>query len=566
MVSVSTSNEHVHGHRSFKDERKLPHYFVDVRERQLADFEMQNSLYRAENYDHLLFFLETQMLSRTIDGDDDLAESQIFVPSFDTILALFTLMTVSEHYKGDMLNRNEPYNVSRISAGKRATKVLNSYLHILRIFDSKTYGTYELELLRCQMFLAIDAIMPRYKYMSGYRTSQRNSKTEGNVVYKKDAMSESNERAGIINPYRSFISCLESKHPIFGNIPINFKLNLRGGLSNAILWTLANSNQKDNDLFYDAYITWIPFFNIYLEILEMRHEYFLNNEITKNISKNLLVEKLMESPLANFFSFVDSANFNNVFCEYVFINCDYTLINSDAPLTIQPVYKGEDHISKNYYQRLTFTHQFKSAMSMKLRRRFFSLCYKLLSSVPGGMHLPKPRINSKRLTLEISRILTTFQNIDEFESFFTNPQVDRYMRCIAEKTLNELIKQDRRVFGIEKLSILKKRSDIRTFTSQFVNLFKDNVLTPDVKIKFGKIVDSEGHVKSELLRIKKMDICVVTLLFTVYRNYSIEQKTANKEMVNELMRISKHVDEKRIELHSDFSTISNYIIAICKIK
>ncbi|KAL3235069.1 Non-structural maintenance of chromosome element 5 [Nakaseomyces bracarensis] len=560
MASVSI--EHVHGYHPFKDGRKLPHYFVDVRERQLADFEMQNSLYRAENYDHLLFFLETQMLSRTIDGDDDLAESQLFIPSFDTILALFTLMTASDHYKGSLLNRNEPYCINRVSVSKRATKVLNSYLHLLRVFDTNSYGTYELELLRCQMFLAIDAITPRFKYLSGYKVVQKD-KSNGNVIYKSGAMPESKEKSGIMNPYRSFISCLESKHPIFGNVPINFKLSQRGGLGNAILWALANSNQKDDTLFYDAYIIWIPFFNIYLEILEMRQEYFLQNEVIKNISKNLMVEKLIESPLASFFTFVDSVNFNTAFCEYLFINCDYTLINSDAPLTIQPVYRGEDQIDKEFYQRTKFTHQFKSAISMKLRRRFLSLCYRLLSNVPSGMHLPKPRIHSKKLTLEIARILNTFQDISEFESFFVNPQLDRYMREIAEKTLNELIKQDRRVFGIDKLSIVKKRSDIRMFLTQILYLFKKGIMTPDVKVQAGRVIDKEGHIRSEILRLKKMDICVITLLFTIFSNYSMEEKSTNSLLVNDLLSMSHNIDEKRKNIHSDFSQISNYVAAIC---
>lgn len=550
MSGVSVSVEHVVGNQISKG---LPHYFVELGDKDITSFETQNSLYRAEDYDHLLFCLE----ERWQDGDS--AFDPLFVPSFDIIIVLFTLITVSDHYKATVLTRNEPYNVNRVSYSKRAIKILRKYLRVLQQFDTTRYGTYKLELLRCQMFLAIETVNPHFKYLQNCR-SVKNSTNE-NVYYKPDAMPENIIRRGIVNPYRSFISCVETKNPIFGNIPVNFKLSQRGGLSNAVLWTLANSIQEDDLLFHDAYEIWIPLFDIFISILEIRQAYFLENEIVKKISKELRIQKLMESPICQFLSFVDSINFNPLFCEYVFVNCDYTLINRDAALTIQPVYKGETQPTEVYYQRVKYTKQFKAKVSMRIRRRFISLCFNILGSVPTGLHLPKPRIHKKRLLVEMSRTLSTFQNIVEFEEFFTF-DYEEFMFHLIERTLYELFKQDRRTIVTERPSLISGKDDLKTFFNEILALFKAGAFTPDVRINGlppHEIIDNAGHVKNEKLRLQKIDVCICTILRNVLQGQAKPLLVDCKKL---LIKVSKRINianEKRLEIDTAFPQLKPFI-------
>lgn len=479
------------------DDERLP-YYVDVSDDTLFTFEVLNSMCMLDNYDHLLFTLECQSVD----------EEKFAIPPFDVLLVLMTLTTVSDHYKEPILRQNDPYNTSRGKLSRRAFKILRFYVKMLQKYDLNGGQRPDIELLRCQFFLIIDSLSSNARWARPHRRKRR--KTENGVIYNFDvAEAEDSELGNIIaNPY-PYVSCLEQKKSILGNDLLSIKLKQPGSFINMILWTLSNSLQEDNVLYIDNHEVWMPLLELIVDLFVLRHDFFIKHELKSAIDDYHMVQLLSESPLANFLHLIDSSQSGISFCQCIFLSCDYKFDDLDVSIELHPVYYGENTLSKTYIPRTSFSKVYKLKRSMSLRRKIIGTYCKLLTEVPTGHQLIKPKPSADELIKNLSYSLAKFNDIDEFEAFFLTGDLtvaSYFVPLIAEDTLCHL-------FSNFKKSI--ERLDIKHVAHTLVeNLDNIGAFLYECTCFFdrGFFVPPERQIKSiELVEINKADICMLAL-------------------------------------------------------
>ena len=508
--------------------RNGAHYFVDLTERHLLAFEMLNSMCLLENYDHMLLFLECQLGK----------SRNLAVIPFDIMLVLFTLSTLSEYYKEPVLRENDPYNVSRETLSKRALKILQKYLAILKDFDSEQYNLYDLELLRCQFFLAIDTLTPRKQKWSFDRF--RRIKSEKGVTYKQNASEDPklDPSKTIKNPYRSYISCLEQRNSILGNRLLNLKLSEPGEFINMILWTLSNSLQENTPLYLSSHEIWMPLLEIIIDLFNCRQGFFIHHEIARNISKSLFVQRLSESPLAIFFESLNTRNFGNRFSEYVFLNCDYKLPSDNYATPVHPVYSCENTMVETYIPRFKYSPLYKSQKSLALRRKLIGSCFKLLLRVPDGHRLITPRIVADDVIQGITRTLASFNDILQFKKFFMTENLSQesyFIPLLAEGTLSEIFKSTQECVII--LTLVENLSDGVSFCNEVTSLVRSKCFT------FSGQCSRVSYEESSLI-IEKCDVCLLVLLRYLLHLIEADTILDVKEQL-EMLRMIKENDSRR---------------------
>ncbi|CAI4047812.1 Smc5-Smc6 complex subunit NSE5 SKDI_13G1130 [Saccharomyces kudriavzevii IFO 1802] len=525
---------------SYVSPRESAHYFVELTERHLLAFEMLNSMCLLENYDHVLLFLECQL---------DKSRNLAVIP-FDIMLVLFTLSTSSEYCKEPMLRANDPYNVSRETLSRRALKILQKYLAILKDFDAEQYNLHDLELLRCQFFLAIDTLTPRKQKWSFDRF--RRTKSENDVAYRPNASADPELEPSntIKNPYRSYISCLEQTHTILGSRLLNLKLSEPGEFINMILWTLCNSLQESVPLYLSSHEIWMPLLEIIIDLFNFRQDYFIHHEIARNISKSLFIQRLSESPLATFFESLNTRNFANRFSEYVFINCNYRAPSENYATPVHPVYNGENTIVETYIHRFKYSALYKSQKSLALRRKLIGSCFKLLLRVPDGRRLITPRIIADDVIQGISRTLASFNDILQFKKFFMTENLSQesyFIPLLAEGTLSEIFKDTQECVVI--LTLVESLSDGVSFCSEVIDL---------VRLKCFTFTEQSKRISYEesILITEKCDVCLLVLLRYLLHLVDVETITGTTENLRMLRTIKENDSDRRqwvklLELKND---------------
>lgn len=523
-----------------RNDAALPHYFVELTGKTLFTFEVLNSMCLLDHFDHLLFFLESKMCT-----------SALPIPPFDIILVLMTLVTVSDHYKAQLLRNNDPYNVSRVSLSKRALKVLRFYLQELKEFDLSKHNRYDLELLRCQFFLAIDYLSSRKAHGTHERWKRR--KNETGVVYSFHVVDIeiADRKDRFSNPYRSYISCLEQKRSIFGNDLINFKLNHPGEFINMILWTLSNSLQEDCILYVASHDVWMPLLELIVDLFESRQDYFIENEISKDVSKSVFVQRLSESPLSNFLKSIDSIQFVNRFCEYIFLKCDYPLDNQAHDTYIHPVYRGENTFLETYIPRTKYSKCYKYKKSFFLRRKIIGTCFRLLSEVPGSHKLISPRMVADDIINGLSTTLAKFNDIEQFEAFFFTEdfsQVLYFMPLIAEDTLTQVYRnvyRFRQNDQIPALCLVEKLSNVDAFLNECISLFNEGFFMP------WKSSSNDEPINE----IMKADICLLVLIRYLIYLMGIGAVSSSPSFKKLVLAISRN-DVQRKDMASKYGLTS----------
>lgn len=508
--------------------REGAHYFVELTERHLLVFEMLNSMCLLENYDHMLLFLECQLGK----------SRNLAVIPFDIILVLFTLSTLSEYYKEPMLRANDPYNVTRGTLSRRALKMLQKYLTILKEFDTEEYNLHDLELLRCQFFLAIDTLTPKKQRWTFDRF--RRVKSENGVVYKQSASADPDldPSETIKNPYRSYISCLEQTHTVLGNRLLNLKLSEPGEFINMILWTLSNSLQESTPLYLSSHEIWMPLLEMIIDLFNARQDYFIQHEITRSIGKSLFIQRLSESPLAIFFESLNTRNFADRFSEYVFLNCNYKLPSDSYATPVHPIYHGENTMVNTYIPRFEYSPLYKSQKSLALRRKLIGSCFKLLLKVPDGRRLITPRIIADDIIQGISRTLASFNDILQFKKFFMTENLSQesyFIPLLAEGTLSEISKDTQDCVII--LTLVENLSDGVSFCNEVIELVELNCFA-----------FTEQSIKTSyeefFLVIEKCDVCLLVLLRYLLHLIDIETIREAKEALK-MLKVIERNDLKR---------------------
>lgn len=479
----------------------LPPYLVELTDDRLFTFEILNSMCLLENYDHLLFFLECQMNK----------EGALAVPPFDILLVLMTLATVSDHYKEPLLRANDPYNVSRGKTSHRALKVLRFLVRTLKAFDVSKNKRYDLELLRCQFFIIIDSLSSNATWGDNKRRKRR--KTKSGVIYMSQAVEvdvhcTSNS---VQNPYRSYISCLEQERRIMGNDLFSVKMKHPGEFINMIMWTLSNSLQNDKALYIASHDVWMPLLELLVDLFELRHEFFIRYEISKPQDENFYVQQLSESPLAIFLNLMtlDSSRSGTQFCECIFLQCDYEFDELASDIQVRPVYHGENSLAKTYIPTTTYSKSYKLKRSMFLRRKIIGVYFRLLSEVPTGHRLIKPRTVADDLINQISHSLANFRDIDEFQAFFITDDLSStlyFLPLLAEDVLKYLYmnynqKTKEKVGRPFVLSLIESLDNADRFLDECLSLFHGGFFLPAKK----------QQSNDSLLDIVKADICLLVL-------------------------------------------------------
>lgn len=493
------------------------HYHVELTESMLNGFELLNSMCLLNNFDHLMFFLECQMGSSC---------RKLVVPPFDVFIVLITLVTVSDHYKDESLRANDPYNVSRLSLNQRSLKVLRFYMKILKEFDVHKYGCYQLELLRCQVFIAYDAISPGsekfYQKKRLRRTASGRSFDNGTPTVE------------FREPYKSYISCLDQKQDVLGNTLINLRLNDPGEFKNMILWTLSTSMQSQQVLYLASHNVWMPLLDLLLDILSLRHEYFVKNEAERG-DDSKYVQQLSSCPLALFLRVFESIQFSGEFCESVFINCDYKFDDALTAPKVHPVYHGETILSNTFHPRVKYSDSYKVRKSLALRRKLLGLCFELLTEVPDGHRLIFPRMIPEDISNRIAVILVNFRDLEQFKAFFLN-NIDKrpsyVLAYIVDDTLLEMFKKfGKRPLEKYELGMLAYCRDVDTFFKNCKYYIESGLFAP---------WDNETPEKS-YMDIQKADTCLIVSM----KCYARSSDAADAPNKKEFLEVLSENDKKR---------------------
>lgn len=451
----------------------LPHYFVDLTEKKLDQFEILNSMYLLDYYDNLLLLLETQYTNYS---------GNIFVPPYDILIVLFTLVTVSDHYTESILRENNPYNTIKISLSKRAIKILNYYIKTIETFDTGKYDQYDLELLRCQFFLVIDSLLPKRSSSSIRNIRSAFNGEQFNV--RDPSVGKFINR--LENPYKSYICSIETKYKVFNNVNLIFKLNQPNQFANMVKWTLFTSMNEKEPLYYSSHNIWIPLLEMFTKLLDLRQKYFIVHEnIYPKKKKKLFTQGLASSPLVNFYKLIYPRQFDTKFCETLFINLDYddNRVNDLLIDEIHLVYKGEDEFVDTFITKVKYPKDYKLKKSMKFRKFLFSQCFNLITSVPKGNILTNIKINTDDVLSNITNIVSRFNQIEQFNAFINIYDMEMelaFMPVIIEKLIN--------ILTVGKYNLVDRIISIKFFLiewnkiiNHFLNPFLDR-LEKDIDI------------------------------------------------------------------------------------
>lgn len=414
-----------------KRDSLLPHYFVDLTETKLTQFEILNSMYLLDYYDNLLLLLESQYTN---------SNGNIMVPPFDILIVLFTLVTVSDHYKETSLRESNPYNMTKMSLGKRAIKILNYYINLIEKFDIAKFDQYDLELLRCQFFLVIDSLLPKPKRFSITGLKSAFDGKEFNI----NSTLSSRFVNSLDNPYKAYICSIDKKYKVFNNLNLIFKLNQPNQFTNMVHWALFTSISNNEPLYYSSHNIWIPLLEMFTKLFDFRQRYFIAHEnIYPKKKKKLFTQGLADSPLVKLYKIIYPTNFNVKFCESLFINCDYDDNKTNDMLNDEThvIYKGEDEFVDTFIARIKYPKTYKYQKSMKLRKCLLSQCFNLITSIPKGHILTNIKINTEIILTNITNMVCAFNRIEQFNSFIHIYDMEMelaFMPVIIEKLINSL--------------------------------------------------------------------------------------------------------------------------------
>ncbi|KAK5779172.1 Smc5-Smc6 complex subunit NSE5 PWA37_004027 [Arxiozyma heterogenica] len=533
MVSCHKSTEYVIG----KNIDGLPHYFVKLTKKRLSHFDVQNSMVLLNSYDNLLLFLESQLYESTIvnstDSEGDtLTKSQgLPIPPFDVIMVLFTLVSISSHYLEPQLNQNNPYNITKIDLNKRATKILNMFIHILKDFNTDLYSQYDLELLRCQFFLALDLLTCRSRVLSHNRF----------IFHLNQDNNSSAMEEFLKNPYKSYVSFLDKKGKVFNNPLIYLIFNKRDKFLNFFLWSLANSLSSDVVLYTDAREIWIPLMNILLDLYDLRQKYFLKNEVIK-MRKQLFVQQLMQSPLSQFFSFVNRIeNFSLTLIEYIFVNCETTNNTNIDRDWVKPIFYKENEFVKGYVNRFKYNKQFQLQEAMKLRKKILSHCFQLLLALPPNHVMPLMKMKPEEILSHIAVFLQKFTDLDQFKAFFQIYDLQMelaFMPLVIEKTINKLTAD----LCPEPFDLVNRIISFTGFIDEWINVVEMYLM-----VSIGLVVEN-----SQYISLRKVEICLY-FLFEYFELIIHEDSIKKSSYMNKIINILTEYQTKVYFLKRKFT-------------
>ncbi|CCH60650.1 hypothetical protein TBLA_0D01430 [Henningerozyma blattae CBS 6284] len=537
-----------------KERKNNPHYFVDLTEDILNVFDILNSMCILENYNDLLLYLESNLMS--------IDHKKLVVPPFDVFMILLTVCTITPNYKNNIIQENDHYNTTLTLLNRRVQNILKMYIKIVKDFNTSKYEVYDLELLRCQLFLMVDSLIP-----SKHTISTNNNKRKN----KNNSLEEN--KLFFPNKYESYVYCLDKNIETLGNTLLHLVFHKYGEFTNCILWTLVNSMSNTNENFLTTIEIWIPLLNIIFDILELRHEYFIMNELRKELPKSIF-DELSESPLAKLFKmFVVSHNFSTRFCEYIFIECEGLKTSNSLNYRPHPIYHGENTFNNTYVQRVNYSKRYKLEKSFIFRRRIISLCYKLVSDLPRSKKLlSDPRMNKSTLTDHIVDSLLKLQDIVEFKTFFKSDDLLQdigYLPYLAQKTF--FVIRDQVLYpethnqyptfnrDTEECNFVENFGEDDKFLEELLDLVEES---EDLFTNF----NGQPFEKAFLL-IEKSKICLVTLIkYFLYLECN-DTSDLNHILIDSLLNTCKSYDEKllnniaeldcNISPFSLFSTLNN---------
>ncbi|AAS53004.2 AER324Cp [Eremothecium gossypii ATCC 10895] len=404
-------------------EAAVPHYFVELNEHYLKDFEQFSSLCSLDEYEQLLYLLEEKFVA-----------GRVAIPPGDVIVVLLTLATASSHYKADFVRANDPYNVGRTDIAHRSMRLLSRLVDAVEEFDDRRYMRFELELLRCQLFLFLDSIVPKRPEVTiakRVRTHGKNQPTD--IPFAPDEMPL------CVDSLRSasykYVSVLETKKAVFQNVLLTHVLSQNGGFWNCVAWTLSTMIDKDAVKNYCGE-TWFPIVTFLFRLYELRHAYYMQYEMTQGISSAAYTKELADSPLVLLFKSLGSNNVHITLCDYLFVNCGKNVGRGEA----RPVYHSELKLSATYVPFCKPSTEWKLFKSMQLRRRILSCYFKVLADIPKD-HRIKPFSEDQSIKYMV-RTLLELETVEMFQAFFFTDDLKitmHYLPLLAEHIIVVLL-------------------------------------------------------------------------------------------------------------------------------
>ncbi|EDO18914.1 hypothetical protein Kpol_1023p85 [Vanderwaltozyma polyspora DSM 70294] len=570
----STSNEFTNKN----DIKSLPYYFVHLTDKHLSNFETLNAMALIGNYADLLFFIESYETSDTF-----------VVPPYDIIILLLTLVTVSKYYKEATVRKNDYYVLTGKQLNKRSIAILKNYIEILNEFDCGKYDRYSLELLRCQFFLAIELIFNKEKRTDiRNRFKRRRAEVEFEIEYLTSSVDENNDddTIGFQNPYNSYIPFLDRNKTVLGNKLFNIVLNKRDSFINLLIWTLSNSLEEDTALYLSSQEIWMPILQMILDIYLLRHDYYIQNELTNKGNSHFFSRELSRSPIGTLLRSIGEVDFIERFCESVFINCSDRNDILSYRTVMQRIYQNENVISNAFLPRVKYSNDYKMLKSMSIRRKMIGLCFRLLQDLDDDERLELPKMSTNTLGDSIIRCVINFDNIKQFKMFFYTEMISKelfFLPILAEDCILKL-SENYLENNRETLDLCSNFNNSKAFFQILVELINDGYFyIPELKCNDNDAYDKSNNkekndennkidakIKKSLYKkyitIMKADICLIVLLrFFIYENSNMNEIKALSSFNNFLARVKK-LDSERLNEFGDIGKKEESVALFSRVK
>ncbi|AMD21627.1 HFL229Cp [Eremothecium sinecaudum] len=415
---ATTSQNYVIG----ENDLGLPHYLVELDEYHLKEFEQFSSMCSLDEYEQLLYTLENKFLHKTVP-----------VPPSDGIIIMLTLATASPHYKDQFIKANDPYNVGRADITKRCMRLLLQLVRLVESFDSEKYNVYDLELLRCQLFLVLDHINPKRLLVPiSKRVRTHHGNKLSSIPFSDGEMSLDN--TSNLRTNYTYISVLETKTTVFQNPLITHVLSQNGGFWNFVGWAL--SSEIDEDLVKNyCGETWLPIVSFLFSLYDLRQEYFKHCEMGKELSSLEYANRLSKSPLVSLFKSLGSKEIHVALCDAIFINCGEGIGNGEG----RPVYHSELNLSANYIPIHKGSVSYRLQKSMRYRRRILASYFKVLADIPVDQRI-RP-FSEEQSIKHLVRTLVKLETVEMFQEFFYADDLHtnmHYLPLLAERIVIDL--------------------------------------------------------------------------------------------------------------------------------
>lgn len=268
------------------------------------------------------------------------------------------------------------------------------------------------------------------------RSMPKRRKTQAGVLVDSMAEEDSNRswQPSFRNPYTSYVSCLEHKPEIFNCAPLTSRLSQEGEFWNSVAWAMYASLSEDSHT-YERGKVWMSLLTLIFDAFTLRNLYNDNNETRVDDGS---AQKVENSPLARLFNALSPWNLKTVFCDVLFLGCDYGLASK---LHVHPVYPKELKVVNTYVSRTSASSSYRLLESVKFRHRLMNLFFSFAKPDPWPKELETSKMStSQNYFWYMGEVLDSFENLSQLKCFLSTTHLEsfaQYLPYVAQSALSQ---------------------------------------------------------------------------------------------------------------------------------